>query len=600
LNPLDLDSVISAYGRATRHKDASGALTVRLQGGQGASHGQADADPVATEVLRHALNSAADQMRIALCRTAFSAVIYDMLDFAVGLFDSEVRMLAQAPCLPMFMGNLSFLVDSAVANAGGVDALEPGDILIYNIPYGVGGHAQDVGWVMPVFLPDGDLVGYSAVRAHLMDLGGNAPYNTDTTDVFQEGTSFPGIKIYRRGERNEDVWRILLANTRFPRSAAGDSHASIVAARAGAAALQRVIQRHGRERFGETVDRLYDHGEAIIRSYFEKLPDGRYIGEGALDSDGISDEKVPFTVALEISGSDIVVDFSDAPDERPGPMNSLFPTTVSATRVAIAMLAGASEAPNEGFYRPITIVSRPGSMFHPLPPTASFLTDWPAGQAIEVIYHAISKAVPAAVPACSGGDPNVSILWGGTNNGDVDPWAEAITIGVGQGGDVRRDGAFGLHHVSCSSMRLVPAEVWEANNPLIVEKRELYRDSCGPGQHQGGLGHEVWIRMLTDGYITAVSERARTAPWGLAGGLPGLPNGRRVVTGDDDERSLEKVTGKPLAEGALVKLYGGGGGGYGPPAMRDADQVHHDVREGYVTAEFARRYYPHAFVESER
>src|SRR4051812_33715071 len=167
--------------------------------GMGSASGAVDADPITTEVIRHGLNSAAALMKRALMRTAFSPVIYEVLDFAVALYDRQVRLLAQAPSMPIFMGTLNFCVERAVEAVGGEDALEPGDILLYNFSYGTGSHAQDAALVMPVFL-ERELIGYATVKGHLLDIAGKEPYSTDTIDVFQEGTVFPGVKLYRRGE----------------------------------------------------------------------------------------------------------------------------------------------------------------------------------------------------------------------------------------------------------------------------------------------------------------------------------------------------------------------------------------------------------------
>ena len=126
----------------------------------GAPRGKADADPVTTEIVRHSLYSAANQMKRALVRTAFSPVIYEVWDFAVAIYDREVRMLAQAPSLPAFMGTMNFCVEGAVAAVGGEDALQPGDIVLYNLPYGTGSHQQDMAFVMPVFLPGEQRLGW--------------------------------------------------------------------------------------------------------------------------------------------------------------------------------------------------------------------------------------------------------------------------------------------------------------------------------------------------------------------------------------------------------------------------------------------------------
>ena len=168
-------------------------------------------DPITTEVVRHALNSAANQMKRALVRTAFSPVIYEVLDFAVALYDRDVRLLAQAPSLPMFMGTLNFCVTEAVKGIGGEENLNEGDIIIYNWPYGTGSHPQDLAVVMPAF-HGGELVGYAAIKGHWLDIGGKDPYCTDTIDVFQEGTIYPGVKIVEAGRMVDPIYRIILAN----------------------------------------------------------------------------------------------------------------------------------------------------------------------------------------------------------------------------------------------------------------------------------------------------------------------------------------------------------------------------------------------------
>jgi N-methylhydantoinase B len=349
------------------------AQLVISRAGVGRASGAVDADPITTEVIRHGLNSAANQMKRALIRTSFSPIIYEVLDFAVAIYDRQIRLLAQAPSLPMFMGTMNFCVEAAVAAVGGESALDPGDIILYNFPFGTGSHPQDMAVVMPVFLPGGELVGYTTIKGHLLDIGGKEPYSTDTVDVFQEGTVFPGVKLYRRGELVTDIYRMVMANSRVPRMVEGDINAEVVGVRTGAAGLIRVVERFGLDVFHEAVERMYDHGEAVVRSYFEKIPDGRYVGRGVMDNNGLDDNPVPFEVVLEVKGSTVRLDYSTAPDSHPGPINCPLPSTVSASRIAISMLAGSGESPNEGLFRPVEVVTRPGSMFHPLPPAPCFL-----------------------------------------------------------------------------------------------------------------------------------------------------------------------------------------------------------------------------------
>jgi N-methylhydantoinase B len=566
---------------------------VRTRAGQGGRSGPADADPIVTEVIRHGLESVARQMKSALVRTAFSPIIYEVLDFAVALYDPSVRMLAQAPSLPLFMGRLSFCVENAVAAVGGPAELEPGDIVLYNHPYGTGSHPQDAALVMPVFHRDQRLVGYAAVKGHWLDIGGKEPYATDTVDMFQEGTIFPGVKLVRGGRIVGDVYRTALANSRVPKMVAGDINAELVAVRAGASGLLRVVERYGIETLEASVERMFDHGEGAVRAWLEAIPDGRYLGAGSLDSDGVGAGEVAFEVAVEVAGSSVCVDFSGTPDQRPGPVNSALPKTVSATRVAISLLAGGGESPNEGHFRPIEVVTRPGSLFHPLPPAPTFIGGWAAIGAMDAIFRALAQAVSSAAPASSGGDI-CSLVWWGTRS-DGSPWADGSPHPVGQGASSRGDGAHALMHVSEAATRLAPAEVWESRNPWLIERVELAPDSGGAGAYRGGNGLDLDLRLLEDAELTSVVDRTRHPPAGLRGGGPARANDAVLVRPGGERLHCAKATRLAAPRGSLLQLRTGGGGGFGDPGARDPAAVLADVREGYLSEERARLDYPHAF-----
>jgi N-methylhydantoinase B len=553
--------------------------------------GGLDADPITTEVIRHGLNSAAEQMKRALIRTAFSPVIYEVLDFAVAIYDHRVRLLAQAPALPLFMGTMSFCVEGAVEAVGGDEALEPGDIILYNVPYGTGSHPQDAALVMPVFIGD-ELIGYTTVKGHWLDIGGKEPYSTNTVDVFQEGTIFPGVHLYRGGEPVRDIFRIATANSRVPKMVTGDVNAEVIAVRTGARALARLVERHGVEVFWDSVERMFDHGEAVVRSYFERIPDGRYVGHGRLDDDGITAEPIPFDVTVEVEGSTVRIDYSGVPDALAGPFNAPIASTVSASRIAVTMLAGGNEAPNEGHFRPLEVITRPGSMFHPHAPSPTFLCTWPALQAIEVIYDAIGKAIPDAVPAWSG-SCLCGLVWWGRREATGEPWADGSPHPLGQGAHANGDGASSLIHVSEAATRFSPVEVWESRNPWLIERVELAADSCGPGRHRGGLGVDMSFQMREDCYVTVVLERTQVGAPGLNGGGTGRANAAALRLPDGTRAPLSKATRLTVPKGATIELHTGGGGGFGRAAERDPAAVRADLREGYVTYAHAQRFYPH-------
>lgn len=567
---------------------------VVYRAGQGTSGGAADVDPIRTEVIRHGLNSAANQIKRALIRTSFTPIIYEVLDFAAVVYDREFRMLAQAPSLPFFMGTMSFCIESAVEAVGGEGKLYPGDIILMNDPYRTGSHPQDAAVVMPVFLDDGTLIGYTAIKAHWMDIGAKELYCTDTTDVFQEGCIFPGVKLYSKGELVDDIWRMAQANSRLPTHVQGDINAEVVGVKTGGAALVRLVERYGLDAFHESVERMYDHGEAVVRSYFEQIPDGTYVGHGEMDSDGITDDPIPFEVKLEVKGSTCLLDFSNTPDARPGPVNCPLASTISAARVVMTMLAGGGEAPNEGHFRPLEVATRPGSMFHALSPSPCFLYGWPAMQATEAVLNAVAEAIPQRVMACSGGDL-AAVVWWGFREKTGEFWGDGSPHPVGQGASAHGDGGSSLLHLIEAATRFSPMEVWEARNPWLMEKFELAADSGGPGKYRGGLGADMRFLFLEEAACTSTIERTKNAPWGLLGGLPGRPNAGILHHADGRSEPIAKATGLRIPRGSTFEIRCGGGGGFGPPSERDPALVHRDLKEGYTTEEHAREHYPHAF-----
>lgn len=549
-----------------------------------------DVDPVTTEVIRRGLNAVAEQMKLTLMRTAVSPVIYEVIDFCCALYDDDVRLLAQAQAMPSWLGTMNFSVESAVEAVGGRDALVPGDILFSTYGYHTGSHPQDAAVVTPIF-HEGDLIGYAAVKAHQMDIGAKDVLSTDTVDNFQEGVIFPGVKLYRAGVRDDDLYRTLIANSRFPNALAGDVGAEIAACEMGARGLVRLVAKHGQAVFGAAVEKMFDHGERVVRSFLESIPDGRYVATGAIDSNGVSEDMVPFEVSVEVDGSDVLVDFSAVPPQQAGPMNTPLPTTVSCARYTMMFLvgAGAHELATEGHLRPVAVRTRPGTMFHPVAPAPIFLYGWPARQACDVIHRALAEVMPDAVPAGNGDSCGV-MWWGRHPDGGL--WGTATQLGVGQGASKAHDASAPLMHISVSGMRYTPAEVLEAQAPLIVRRFEIAQDSAGAGQHRGGFGLDVRYDVQSDAFLTTVMERSKTPPWGLFGGGEARSNLMHIRFPDGSTRDLSKITALPLPRGTIVEVRTGGGGGWGPAAGRHLEQVVNDVREGYVSEASARREYP--------
>ena len=547
-------------------------------------------DPITSEIIRNSLNSAAEQMKKALVRSAFSPIIYEVLDFASAIYDKNYCMLSQSPSLPGFMGTLSFCVEQAVKEVGGEENIFDGDIIIYNNPYGSGSHSQDAALVKPVFI-ENKLIGYTAIKAHWLDTGGKEPYSTDTVDVFQEGTIYPGLKLYKKGKLEEDIFKLIKANSRVPKAIEGDLNAQLNGIIAGANALKRIVNKFGYELFYASVLEIYEHGEKLVRKSLEKIPDGTYSGFGQMDSNGVDEGVVKFKISIEVKGSDLILDFTDAPDQQNGPINCPLPSTVSKARVAFSMMAGNGEQPNEGFFRPLIVKTKKGTMFNPISPAPCFLNGWPGLQVIEVIYRILSEKLPEAFPASSGGCLAAAVWWGKREK-DGEPWADGAPHPVGQGGFYNGDGVTSMHHNSAGT-RISPTEIWESKNPWLINKIELAKDSCGAGEFRGGLGLDLEFEMIEETFITTVVERTKNPPWGIKDGKAGRANNVQVIKKNGDKFFMPKKSGYKLDKGDKIIFLTGGGGGYGNPEFRKIEKIEYDLKQEYLSKKYVEENFKH-------
>ena len=545
-------------------------------------------DPITSEIIRNSLNSAAEQMKKALVRSAFSPIIYEVLDFASAIYDKNYCMLSQSPSLPGFMGTLSFCVEQAVKEVGGEENIFDGDIIIYNNPYGSGSHSQDAALVKPVFI-ENKLIGYTAIKAHWLDTGGKEPYSTDTVDVFQEGTIYPGLKLYKKGKLEEDIFKLIKANSRVPKAIEGDLNAQLNGIIAGANALKRIVNKFGYELFYASVLEIYEHGEKLVRKSLQKIPDGTYSGFGQMDSNGVDEGVVKFKISIEVKGSDLILDFTDAPDQQNGPINCPLPSTVSKARVAFSMMAGNGEQPNEGFFRPLIVKTKKGTMFNPVSPAPCFLNGWAGLQVIEIIYKILSEKIPNVFPASSGGCLAAAVWWGKRENNN-EPWADGSPHPIGQGAFNGGDGISSMHHNSAGT-RISPTEIWESRNPWLVNKIELAKDSCGAGKYRGGLGLNLEFEMLEETYVTTVVERTNFPPWGVNNGKAARPN-NVILNTKNGKLNVPKKTGLKLNKGESIIFKTGGGGGYGDPIKRSNKKILNDLKQEYISKEYVEKHYP--------
>lgn len=553
-----------------------------------------EVNPITVEVIRHGLAAAADEMKINLMRTAYNPIIYEVLDFSVGLFDAAGDMVAQSAGLPIFLGNLSPSVKQIIADVG-VAEMRPGDVYLINDTYTVGTHLNDVVVCSPIFLRDGaTLAGFAASRAHWLDVGAVSPggWTTDTTEIYQEGVRLRSIQLYQAGVLNRDVDRILRDNVRFTDSVMGDLRAQIAASRTGERRFVELVERYGLATVGAAIGEMFRHEEAASRAAIAAIPDGIYTAESFMDDDGVMlGVNRAVKVTVRVAGDELTIDLTGSSPQAAGPINCGWAATLSGVRIALKAITNPLSLANEGTFRPLHLVVPDDSMFNAKLPAPSAVYGLILMTLCDTIFTALAGAIPDKMPAAHYADVSAIFLFG-TDPETRRPWLHVEAEGGGWGANCFRDGESVMIAIADGDTRNVPVEILENKYPLRIERYAVRTDSGGPGRFRGGLGHFRDYRVLADDCrITTTQERSQCPPWGLAGGGPAHTN-RVVVNPDDpDPTVIQKCTGRPVARGDIVSCQTGGGGGWGPPHDRPVDEVRLDIVRGYVTPEAAARDY---------
>jgi N-methylhydantoinase B len=544
-------------------------------------------DPVTFAVIRNSFIAATREMASAFRRTTMLPVLYETQDYGISLLDDRLNVIADGPGIPIFVGSLDFCVQGSLAEVGGPETLRPGDVLLNNHPYLTAGQPADAAVIAPIFHKE-RLIGYAALRGHMGDLGAKSAYPSDSTDIFQEGTIFPAVKLMREGSLVDDVVGILRANSRLPGETVGSILAGAAALAFGQRRLVEVVEKYGSDAYYAAIDELLDHGERIARQAIERIPDGTYEIEDHLDDNGVEDEPVPIRCTVTVAGSDVRIDTSGSAGEQRGPVNCPWGYTVTTCRFALKRLASPELSANTGEQRPLTVVAPEGSIFNPRPPAPSYLSFASSLRLGDMIVDALAPSLPDTVPAGNGGDIMISLAYlRQPRTGKLSFFADLGAIGFG--GLHGEDGMSALLHPIQASGQNLPAETLETRMPLLKRRYELMTDSGGPGRFRGGLAAAAEFEVLGEGELTVVAEKTRASKVrGLNGGLP--PSGQnavRVFVGSERELRLGKRSAIAVSPGDRFLVEPAGGGGWGDPFERDPRDVAMDVLNGYVSAQQA-------------
>ena len=545
-------------------------------------------DPITVQVIHNYLLSAAREMERNLMRTAYSTVIYEVRDFGLGIYDRQCRMLSEAPGLAVFTRGNDYGLQKTVDFVG-EESLEPGDLMLTSYPYWSSAHPLDVLAVSPIFAC-GELVGYTAIKQHWLDMGQkDAGYILDSTDVFQEGLLLPGMKLYKAGVLNREIYNLLRFNSRMPDRIIGDLNAQVSASRTGERRVISLVERYGLDTFFQSTEAILDHGERLSRARLAELPKGTWEAEDWADDDGIDRETMlKLKVKVTITDDEFIVDWSGSQPATRGPMNLPIGCTLGVTALAFKGITSPDTPANSGNYRPLKVIAPPGEIMHAIPPSPTF-TIWASLLAPEVILKALAQGMPDRIPACSGGDV-FSVVGVGTHPETGEMWLQGGNEAVGFGAFASSDGEDAIMHLSEPGCRNTPIEVVEAKAPWIIETYQMRQDSGGPGKYRGGVGVRRTYRYLSPATTLTLVKKTKSAPWGMAGGHDADAGHVVVWPGTEREERTAAIHYQMNAED-ILQNNSGGGGGWGNPLERDPQRVLDDVINEFVSLKSAREDY---------
>jgi len=544
------------------------------------------ADPITTEVIRNFVVSCAEDMNAALYRSAFSSVIYEGRDSAVGLLDRSGEMLGQSTGVPIFIGNIEICVKLAIQRYG--DELAAGDVIIMNDPYLQGTHTHDVTVMGPIFY-EGERVGFAASRAHWQDVGGIDPGSTmGSTSIHHEGLRFGPTRIVRAYKLDRDWFDLLRTNTRLKSILIGDLNAQIAAIRTGERRMKQMLDRVGVAVFESAKENIFRQSAELDRQAIVAIPDGVYYAEGSLDNDNVTDDPIGVCLTLTIAGDRISVDLAGSSRPVKGPLNCGAAQTVAMIRLAYKTMINPHMPITGGSFPTLEVKIPDDCVFNAREPSPVEWYFTGLGLLADLMITCFGEAMPDKAIAASYGDSMVTSFVGVDR--ERGPWMVIEPTAGGWGAFQGNDGQSALINLSNGAFRNIPAEVYERKHPIQIEEFSIRQDSGGVGRWRGGCGVIRSYRTLGECDTSLWFERSKTPAWGIFGGGSGAPP-KIEIKGPGVSLNVLKLRARTIPPGTVVRTMTGGGGGYGSAAERPAAEVLDDVIEGYVSIEAAARDY---------
>ncbi len=546
-----------------------------------------DVDPITLELVQEGMIATVAEMRAYLWRTAYSVNIHEAQDFSCALLDRAGRLVAKGS-QDHFLHIIPVSYSTRLVVERFTGRIAPGDVFLHNDPYTGGTHLNDIAFIRPVF-GDDLLAFFVCVRAHWEDVGGMAPgsLSGNATEIYQEGVRIPPIKMIDREVVNEAAFELLMANVRAPHKSQGDFRAMMGTCQIGERKVLAVTRKYGRDTVLGCAERMMERTETRMRQAITTIPDGRYDYEFHLENSGGSPEPIRARVSLTIKGDEVIVDFAGSSPTVRGPINVGPAMAPMMVFTCLKSLLDPTGVINAGAMAPIRVQLPEGSYLNARRPAACSGMAEATFSVATAMLGALAGMVPdRAVGDLKGAGNNFYIGGRHPNTGEPFLFYEFAAGGTGAVRDT--DGNNGCRtFLEGDFGSIQPVEVAENECPLLVERSTLRTDSGGPGCWRGGLGLDRRIQVLADQTtLSYLGDKITIPPFGVLGGESSSPNAFGVIR---DGREFDpapvpgKITGYRLEPGDTTFSRSAGGGGYGDPLERDAQEVLRDVAYGYVS-----------------
>jgi len=542
-------------------------------------------DPITVSVIQHRLLAIVEEMGEAMLRTSYSQILNSSRDFSTGICDLDGRLIAQAEHVPIHVGALPWAARSVRDFFAG--DIHPGDVFLLNDPYHGGNHLPDLTVFVPVF-EDGKPVFWSINRAHQSDIGGatHGAYNAAATEIWQEGIRITPLRLYARGELRRDVMEMIATNVRHPRDFRGDLAAMIGSAHVGERRLLALAAEFGWATTHDAIEAVLDGAERQTRAVIAQWKDGVYKGEAVLDDDGHKFRDVHIRATVTKTGSDLKIDLSDSHEQVIGFVNSSFPNMQSAVAVALSYLIDPHTPKNDGTFRPLEVIAKPGTVVWANEGAPVTLATNHCGQEIiEAIITALAPACPDRAMAGWGRRFRIAISGKDPRNGRKFIW-HLFQARPGGGASPAGDGwPGGGEWQAAGGIKFGSLEVTEVRFPLFFRRHECRADSGGDGEFRGGPGGdlEMVVEIAEPALGNTAGDGVRHGACGILGGKDGKPH-RYILRSGNRRRAIKtKEVGIVIRPGDVFVVESGGGGGWGDPAKRTAAARAADIENGFVS-----------------